>query len=146
MIDDWYLLLLFLAWVRLYNYLCHNSNVRILFLCLYLIRIDLSTTVLVVNTKLRTQYTVLEGKREVNLEKLFCSFPNAYCLLVNNNLFVINNESIQYRISPVIPVQSGPVQFTWYYTFAEHQVLWPADYLVLSGALGKPCTSVIIYS
>ncbi len=26
-----------------------------------------------------------------------------------------------------------------------HQVLWPADYLVLSGALGKPCT-IVIYS
>ena len=24
-----------------------------------------------------------------------------------------------------------------------HQALWPADYLVLSGALGKPCTRVI---
>ncbi len=54
------------------------------FYCLYLIRIDLSTTVLVVNTKLRTQYTVLEGKRKVNLEKLYYSFPNAYCLLGNN--------------------------------------------------------------
>ena len=86
------------------------SAVRIL--CLYLIRIDLSTTVLVVNTKLRTQYTVLEGKREVNLEKLFCSFPNAYCLLVIISLFV-NNERIN-----TIPdiIYSGIVQITWYYT------------------------------
>jgi hypothetical protein len=59
---------------------------------MYLIRIDLSTTVLVVNTKLRTQYTVLEGKREVNLEKLFCSFPMliAYWFIIN--LFVINTR------------------------------------------------------
>ena len=26
---------------------------------------------------------------------------------------------------------------------AMHQVWWPADYLVLSGALGKPCTRVM---
>jgi len=26
-----------------------------------------------------------------------------------------------------------------------HQVMWPADYLVLSGALGKPCT-IAMYS
>ncbi len=46
-----------------------NGQVFVRILCLYLIRIDLSTTVLVVHTKLRTQYTVLEGKREeVNLE------------------------------------------------------------------------------
>ena len=54
-------------------------------LCLYLIRIDLSTTVLVhvVNTKLRTQYTVLEGKKRRRSElrdKLPCSFPE--CLLL----------------------------------------------------------------
>ena len=40
--------------------------------------------------------------------------------------------------------QSGPVQFTWYYMQCI-RMLGPADYLVLSGALGKPCT-IAMYS
>ena len=65
-------------------------------------------------------------------------------MLIGNNLFVINNRRIN-TVSDLSSIlgQSGPVQFTWYYTFAMHQVLWPADYLVLSGALGKPCTRVM---
>ena len=48
------------------------------------------------------------------------------------------------RIRPVlrtIPVHSSlpGIKHT-----AMHQDMWPADYLVLSGALGKPCTSITI--
>ncbi len=45
------------------------------------------------------------------------------------------------------PVRSGPVRFSPVYLvlpiYKWHQALWPADYLVLSGDLGKPCTRVI---
>ena len=89
---------------------------------------------------LQTLYTVCEGKKEgsEHRDKLR-SFPNAYCLLVITSLFV-NNERIN-----TIPdiLNTGIVQFTWYYIQHNASGIWPADYLVLSGALGKPCTRVI---
>ena len=40
--------------------------------------------------------------------------------------------------------QSGPVQLTWYYMQCI-RMFGPADYLTLSGALGKPCI-IVMYS
>ena len=81
-----------------------------------------------------------EGKKEgsEHRDKLR-SFPNAYCLLGYNNS--IRN----YRRINTIPdiLNTGIVQFTWYYIQYNASGIWPADYLVLSGALGKPCTRVI---
>jgi hypothetical protein len=89
---------------------------------------------------------VLEGKRDVKVKenKLLRFSPNAYCLLDNNNSIRNKNESTQsvsvrlLRSGASDPVQSslpGIIN-------ATHQALWPADYLVLSGALGKPCIRV----
>ncbi len=77
---------------------------------------------------------MLEGKREVNLEKLFCSFPNAYCLLVNitrsilqriKTVPVLSGYTGLVRSIPVYLaltmqcIEQGGLQITWYY-----QVPW----------------------
>ncbi len=76
----------------------------------------------------------------MNLEKLFVH-PNAYCYwLTLIVLFTTNQNSPGpirlYRNSPVYSSLPG-------INNAMHWAGWPADYLVLSGALGKPCTSVM---
>jgi hypothetical protein len=63
--------------------------------------------------------------------------------------WIINVRNIKERIKTFRsgPVRSGPVWFSPVYLavpiYKSHQAFRPADYLVLSGALGKPCTRVI---
>ncbi len=74
------------------------------------------------------------------------SIPMLTVLLIG---WIINVRNIKERIKTVrsAPVRSGPVRFSPVYLvlpiYKWHQALWPADYLLLSGALGKPCTRVV---
>ena len=95
---------------------------------------------------MNTTHSVKERREEVNKEinPFYVHSTNAYCLL-DNNLFVINiNESIQSWICPVFwasPVQSSLPGIN----IQCIRLFGPADYLILSGALGKPCT-IVMYS
>ena len=106
-------------------------------LSLYLILV--LTTVLVV-TILQTLYTVCEGKKEVNIELNLVHSPMLIAYWVIISLFV-NNEQI--NTIPDIILYSGMSSLPGIIIQCNALGFGPADYLVLSGALGKPCTRVI---
>ena len=82
---------------------------------------------------------VKERKKEVNIEINSVHSPMLIAYWVIIILFVIIDESIQYRIY----VRYSPDYLVLHTMQCIRRYVWPADYLVLSGALGKPCTSVM---